>query len=387
MNERREHLSDKDDEQPRLRLPQQAKQTQPPPLTPPDYNMARPANSQGTPPQPQRQITPAEQQRLSLEEWQRNQQSPAAPMTKTQKARQRRSSEDLPRPRRRSRPYAMSCLLFLILFVGGAIALYIFAPSNVNVLVLGLDRSIDEGGWLSRSDTIILANLHITRADVNMVSIPRDLWVNIPFYGENRINTAHYFAEVNIPGSGPQSAINTIETNFGVPVDHYVRIKLEEFPLLVDAMGGVPVTLTEPMGGLPAGTHMLNGEEALRFVRDRSGTDDFFRMRQAQFFVQMVINRMKQPAAWLHLPRIMAAAQQIVDTDIPFWQWARYGITLLRAYPDKINSQTLTREMVTPYVTESGANILLPNWAAILPLMQEQFDRPNIIELLLGSVP
>ena len=385
MNERREQMTDKEDEQPRLRLPQQAKQTQPPPLTPPDYNMARPANSQGTRPQPQ--ITPAEKQRLSLEEWQRKQQPPPAPMTRTQKARQRRSSTDLPRSRRRSRPYAMSCLLLAILFIGGAIALYIFAPSNTNILVLGLDRSIDEGGWLSRSDTIILANLHITRADVNMVSIPRDLWVNIPVYGENRINTAHYFAEVNAPGSGPQSAINTVESNFGVPVDHYVRIKLEEFPLLVDAMGGIPVTLTEPMGGLPAGSHMLNGDEALRFVRDRSGTDDFFRMRQAQFFVQMVINRMKQPAAWLRLPRIMAAAQQIVDTDIPVWIWGRYGITLLRAYPDKINSQTLTREMVTPYITESGANILLPNWAAILPLMQEQFDRPNVIEMLLGSVP
>jgi polyisoprenyl-teichoic acid--peptidoglycan teichoic acid transferase len=387
MNERREQMPDKEDEQPRLRLPQQAKQTQPPPLTPPDYNMARPVSSQGNRPQPQPQNTPAEKQRLSLEEWQRKQQSAPSPMTRTQKARQRRSSSDLPRARRRSRPYAMSCLLLAILFIGGALALYIFAPSNTNILVLGLDRSIDEGGWLSRSDTIILANLHITRANVNMVSIPRDLWVNIPLYGENRINTAHYFAEVNIPGSGPQSAINTVESNFGVPVDHYVRIKLEEFPLLVDAMGGVPVTLTEPMGGLPAGTHMLNGEEALKFVRDRSGTDDFFRMRQAQFFVQMVINRMKQPVAWLRLPRIMAAAQEIVDTDIPVWTWGRYGIALLRAYPDKVNSQILTREMVTPYVTESGANILLPNWAAILPLMQEQFYRPNIIESLLGTTP
>ena len=339
-------------------------------------NMARPMPAQEN----KQTIQP-----LTLEEWREIQQVPQKADTKSERIRSRRGKKPRYHGRKRVSPYSVSCLLLILVFIVGAIGLYIFAPGNANVLVLGLDRSLEEDGWLSRSDTIILSNLKMTNAEMNMLSIPRDLWVSIPEYGENRINTAHYFGEVYVPGSGPASAIATIEADFGVPVDHYVRIKLEEFPRLIDAMGGMTFVLEEPMGGLPAGTHDLTGDQALAFVRDRAGTDDFFRMAQAQFFIKSFVNQFKRPGTWLRLPKIASVAKSMVDTDIPFWQWGRYGITLLRAYPEKVNAQTLPRTMVNPYITDQGANVLLPDWNQILPLVQEMFRKPTIFETLLGS--
>lgn len=341
-------------------------------------SMARPIQTQKSAPTP-------EQQPLSLEEWRDMRDVPTKTDSKAERIRSRRGKKPRYQGRKRVSPYGLSCLLFILIFLGAVVGLYIFAPGDKNILVLGLDRSIEEGKWLSRSDTIILANVKMTQAQVKMLSIPRDLWVGIPGYGENRINTAHYFGEVYDPGSGPASAIATIESNFGVPIDHYVRIKLEEFPGLIDAMGGVTVILEEPMGGLDAGTHNLNGTEALAFVRDRAGTDDFYRMGQAQHFIQMLAYQLKQPKTWFRLPQVVVAAQGMVDTDIPFWQWGRYGFALLRAYPEQVVSETLPRSMATPYITSQGANVLLPDWNQIWPLVQEMFTKPGILELLLGS--
>lgn len=341
-------------------------------------NMARPV-------QDQRPAQQTEQQPLSLEEWREARDVPQKSGNKAEQVRSRRGKKPRYQGRKRVSPYGLSCLLFILIFLGAVVGLYIFAPGDTNILVLGLDRSIEEGKWLSRSDTIILTNVKMTQAGVKMLSIPRDLWVGIPGYGENRINTAHYFGEVYDPGSGPSSAIATIEANFGVPIDHYVRVKLEEFPRLIDAMGGITVILEEPMGGLDAGTHQLNGTEALAFVRDRAGTDDFYRMGQAQHFIQMLAYQLKQPKTWFRLPQVVGVAQGMVDTDIPFWQWGRYGFALLRAYPENVVSETLPRSMAAPYITSQGANVLLPDWNQIWPLVQEMFTKPGILEQLLGS--
>lgn len=345
-------------------------------------NMARPAapvqQGQSQPPF----TTPA--QSLSLEEWRKANAVSQEPNSKAEKVRSRRGKKPQYQGRKRVSPYGMSCLLFVLFFLAAVIGLYLFAPQDTNILVLGLDRSLEENGWLSRSDTIIITNVKTSRAQVKLLSIPRDLWMNIPGYGENRINTAHYFGEVYDPGSGPETAINTVEANFGVPIDHYVRIKLEEFPHLIDAMGGITIILEEPMGGLEAGTHQLTGDQALAFVRDRTGTDDFYRMGQAQQFIQMVIYQFKQPKTWFRLPKVIGVAQSMVDTDIPVWQWPRFGMAMLRAYPEKVESATLPRTMANPYITSEGANVLLPDWNQIWPLVQEMFARPSLLQQLIG---
>ena len=108
------------------------------------------------------------------------------------------------------------------------------------------------------------------------------------------------FAEAEIAGSGPRAALDTINQNFGLSVNHYVRLRFDGIVAIVDTLGGLDVELENPMGGLPAGQHKLTGEQALVFVRDRQGTDDFFRMQQGQFFVVELFEQLLQPSSWLN---------------------------------------------------------------------------------------
>ncbi len=258
-------------------------------------------------------------------------------------------------------------LALAILFV-----IYLLIPLRTTVLILGTD-SRTPGDFTGRTDTMVLLSVVPLKPEVNMLSIPRDLWVPIPGYGENRINAAHFFAEAEEPGTGPALAIETIRQNFMVQADYYARVRFDSVIQVVDAMGGVQIDLPEPMSGYPAGTHTLDGTQALAFIRDRSGSDDFFRMQRGQLFLRAFLKKMISPAGWLHLPSAAAAAYQAVDTNFPWWLAPRVGLALLRAGPDGINGQTITRELVTPTTTADGANVLIPDWDAIQPLLTELF--------------
>ncbi|HPO58867.1 MAG TPA: LCP family protein [Anaerolineaceae bacterium] len=276
-----------------------------------------------------------------------------------------------PQPGRRRGP-GCGCLALLLPLV--LVLAYFFAPIRTNILVLGIDRT-PEGTYAGRSDTNILVTVNPLRPTVAMLSIPRDLWVTLPRVGEQRINTAHFFAELEQPGSGPRAAAEAVEEVFGVPVHYYARISFDSLVGIADAMGGVVVNLPEPMAGWPAGEHRLNGEQALAFARDRSGTDDFFRMAHGQFLIRSMLTQMLQPSSWGQLPEVIPAVLDAVDTNVPVWLWPRLGLAVLRAGPDGIDSRTLDRSMVTPWLTPGGAQVLLPNWDQINPLLEEMFGR------------
>jgi len=263
---------------------------------------------------------------------------------------------------------------WLKLFAWGiAIALiYFFFPSSTDILVLGIDRSI-EGTVVGRSDSIIYAQVKPLNSDVNLLSVPRDLWVEIPGYGANRINTAHYFAEADETGSGPALAVETFKANFSLDVDYYVRIQLEKFPAIIDAFGGFDLTLEESMGGLEAGEHNLTGAETLAFIRDRAGTDDFFRMEQGQEFIRVLIQSLTSPKKWFRIPAAASAFFDAIDTDIPGWKWGRIAMTFLLAGDEGLNSYKIDRDMTIPIVTEGGANVLMPDWLQIVPWIEENF--------------
>ena len=109
---------------------------------------------------------------------------------------------------------AISIILFsfaFVLVIGVVIAAYLFFPNRTNILLLGLDYT-DPWNSVGRTDTLILSTFVMPDSYVGMLSIPRDLWVTIPGYGENRINTAHFFAEAKQAGSGPAQTIETIES-------------------------------------------------------------------------------------------------------------------------------------------------------------------------------
>ncbi len=210
---------------------------------------------------------------------------------------------------------------------------------------------------------------------VGVLSIPRDLWVTIDGVGNNRINTAHFYAESEEPGTGPDAAAEAVQTNFGVDVDYTLRVQFDDLVAVVDALGGVILELPEPTSGLSAGRHRLDGEQALAFVRDRAASDDFSRMARGQLFLKGLIKTAMAPANWPRWP--LAAAQLIsaVDSDIPIWIWPRLLTATARVGVDGIDSHVLQRGQVVGMVTTNGAQVLQPVWSEINPLLLEVFGQ------------
>jgi len=283
------------------------------------------------------------------------------------------------RPSRRQR-WGIGCLPLLVpLLVGFLVvvlfvSIFIFFPQRTNILLLGLDYS-DPTNALARTDSLILSTIKLPDGYVGMLSIPRDLWVSIPGMGNNRINTAHFFAESVQAGSGPFAALYTVEQNFGVDVDYYLRIRFQGFRDVVNAMGGVDIELERPMAGYEAGTHHLTGNKALAFARNRLGSDDFFRMERGQLVLKALYKQMLNPLKWIRIPGALLAFTNAVDTDIPAWLWPRIGFALLKTGVDGIDNRTITREMVTPYITDNGANVLLPRWEFINLVLFDIFEQ------------
>jgi LCP family protein required for cell wall assembly len=249
---------------------------------------------------------------------------------------------------------------------------YFLAPVRTNLLVLGIDYTPVEHA-IGRSDTIIMVTVLPLEPYVGALSVPRDLWVSIPGAGENRINTAHFFAEAEQAGMGPKASMETIRQNFGIEMDYYLRVRFDGFRSIVNAMGGVDIEIDKPIAGYPAGKHHLTGRKALAFARSRLGADDFFRMEQGKILIRAILKQLMQPKIWPRIPAVLLAAFQNVDTNIPWWQWPRLCLALLRAGPDGIDYRTIDRTMVTPFTTDQGASVLLPNWSYINPVVDGMF--------------
>jgi polyisoprenyl-teichoic acid--peptidoglycan teichoic acid transferase len=265
----------------------------------------------------------------------------------------------VPGPHRRRRPSWFLILLFLILA-------YFFAPLRTNFLLLGADDSPSRGS-VGRTDTIMLVSVVPLKPYIGVLSIPRDLWVQISGVGEQRINTAYFFAEAERRGSGGPAAARTIRENFDVSVRYYAVIHMFGLVSLVDALGGVEVSTSQ-------GSMLLNGEQALEFVRERSSSsDDFGRMGRTQTLLSAVLRKMLSPSSWRNLPAVITAVLDTVDTNLPPWQWPRLSFALLRSFVFGIDSRTISREMVIPFQTSQGAQVLAPNWEAINPLLSEMF--------------
>jgi polyisoprenyl-teichoic acid--peptidoglycan teichoic acid transferase len=164
-----------------------------------------------------------------------------------------------------------------------------------------------------------------------------------------------------------------VQDNFHVPVGYYVRIQFTGFKDVIEAMGGVTVDLPKPMAGLSAGKHTLNGDQALAFVRERESTDDFHRMAQGQLLLKAALAEMMHPDHWGRIPAVAGVMGQLVRTNVPFWDWPRLGLAVLRAGPGGIDSQVVSRDMVKPFITSGGADVLAPQWDKIRPVVLKMF--------------
>jgi LCP family protein required for cell wall assembly len=186
--------------------------------------------------------------------------------------------------------------------------------SGQNILVLGSDSRAGanaelDGGDVSgaRSDTALVMHIPDGRTKAVAISIPRDTLVTRPdcvradgdkVASAERVMFNSIYAQV-----GPACTVKTVEQMSGVRMDHYIEIDFAGFKGLVDAIGGVTVTLDEPITGsrgglnLSAGTHRLNGTESLKFVRTRYGYgdgSDLGRIGLQQKFLIALLSEIKQ---------------------------------------------------------------------------------------------
>ena len=196
---------------------------------------------------------------------------------------------------------------------------------RITVLILGIDERVQEEDFW-RTDTMILATLDPVTMQAGVLSIPRDLWVPIPGYTENRINTAHFLGDAyKHPGGGPALAVETVEYNLGVEIDYYVRLNFQAFVEFVDRIGGitidVPETIHDPLYPTPdygyqlfhvdAGVHHFYGEEALKYARTRhSSGGDFDRARRQQQVIKAVFKRVTEANL---LPQLASQAPEMLQ--------------------------------------------------------------------------
>lgn len=200
--------------------------------------------------------------------------------------------------------------------------------SGSTILVLGSDArppdSKEPGaGGPARADSIML--MHVSLGGVRKLSILRDSQAEIPGHGVQKINAAYALG-------GAGLAIETVEQfmNNGLEINHVLEINFENFPKMIDALGGIDVKLrhcihSNQFGGrtliLHRGENHLNGRQALAFSRVRKnscrrGEDDRARAKRQQQVMQAIRSRVLSPAAFVRMPWVAWAAPRTVRTDM-----------------------------------------------------------------------
>jgi LCP family protein required for cell wall assembly len=171
---------------------------------------------------------------------------------------------------------------------------------RVTILIMGLDfRDWQSGDGPPRTDTMMLLTIDPVAKTAGMLSIPRDLWVEIPGFEHNRINTAYFLGETNnLPGGGAKLAMKTVENVIGVPVQYYAIIEFSTFEQIIDEIGGIDVLVKDrvkisPIGRtsiwLEAKPYHLDGPEALAYARARKTEGGDFDRAERQQQVALAI--------------------------------------------------------------------------------------------------
>ncbi|NLG99392.1 MAG: LCP family protein [Chloroflexi bacterium] len=189
--------------------------------------------------------------------------------------------------------------------------------SRVTILVMGLDgRDWAETTDIPRTDTMILFSMDPVNKTAGMLSIPRDLWVNIPNMGYNKINTAYRWGELYDLPDGPSLAMRTTEEFLGVPVHYYVLVDFNAFVQFIDELGGLDMHIKEeivvdPIGPgntrtLEPGVQTLDGATVLAYARNRhTANDDFDRSARQQ---EVIMAIREQVLTFNMLPTLISKA-------------------------------------------------------------------------------
>lgn len=284
----------------------------------------------------------------------------------------------------------------VILSDGRSIALIPWdGTSRFTVLVMGLDRRPGEQGLAFRTDTILLVSLDPVSNSLGILSIPRDLYVDVPGYSQlQRANTPMVLGELRQPGYGPQLAMQTVQYNLGIRVHDYVIVDFNAFIRFVDIIGGiemdVPYAISDPLypdmnyGYDPfyirAGRQVMDGATALKYARTRHGDNDFQRAARQQAVIYAIRNRLLTADALTQLiiqaPSLWAVLSEGVYTGLTLDQIIQLALYIRNIPPENIRTGVINEAYTMNWTTPQGAAVLVPDRARLGQLMIEVFG-PN----------
>ncbi len=253
---------------------------------------------------------------------------------------------------------------------------------RVNVLLLGIGGVRHDGPFLS--DTIIIASIKPSTHDFALISIPRDLVVNIPSHGWRKINEINSFGEVAQAGNGAEYTRQIISDFLNIPIHYAVRIDFSGFEKIVDILGGLEITVDKSFTdySYPAanykyravsfkeGPQLMDGATALQFVRSRHSMNnnegsDFARSKRQQKVIVALKNKLLSLSFLSNPQKISSVVQELKDsiaTNIQGWELIRLSVFARQIDEQKIISTSIdgASGLVYDDIVE-GAYVLRPS--------------------------
>ena len=260
---------------------------------------------------------------------------------------------------------------------------------TVNFLLIGSDR---RPGGSFRTDTMVIAILRPNDGQVSMISIPRDLWVYIPEWENQRINTAYQHGiSVGYPGGGPGLLKDTILYNLGIRIDHTAMVEFDGFRQIVDTLGGVDVPVSCPYTDWrlidpsydpqnennwslyttgPGLIHM-DGDLALWYARSRQKSSDFDRGRRQQEVLRSLFTQALQAGTLARIPDLYNNLKDTVETDLNLADILQLSLYAPKMTSADIRSYYIRPPYVSSWITDAGAYVLLPNEELLRGMLTE----------------
>lgn len=250
----------------------------------------------------------------------------------------------------------------------------------MNIALLGVDSLEAEKN--SRTDTIMILSLNRSTSSASLISFPRDLFVYIPAYGMQRINLAFpQGRELGYPGGGFGLFRDTMQYNFGLPVDHYILVDFMGFKELIDSLGGIDIYVSTELTDfrlghgtftMPVGNAHMDGYTALWYARSRNTTSDFDRQRRQQEVLQAVAQRLLDLRALDNIPGFYRILTQYVESDLTLGNLTPFVDLALSLQPSAAKRYGFTaKNGCRNWTTPERMMVLLPDYVTIHEMLLE----------------
>src|SRR5579885_1688652 len=261
----------------------------------------------------------------------------------------------------------------------------------LNILVLGIDQRTNEA---TRSDSMIVLHLDPASRSVQMLSVPRDLWITLPGgYNPSKINAAYALGGAY----GPQFAQLAVESALHIPINYYAVIKFSGFKSIVDAIGGlsicVPLEIIDTQYPddvgygmhtlhIKAGCQTMDGATALAYERERHADpqQDLGRIQQQQALLAAMEKQVLSPGTILRSPAVLAAARSSLITNLPPGALPTLAAMMYQARDQRTKHYYLNIDdgYVSDSMSSDGQDILVGNWPKINALVSNVFADPAL---------